>query len=152
MWRQPGHLALTLIVKSMETGLLFFRIQVKAMRTLLDPNFFQQVECKGCSGQNNKLNLWDMFRFGPVCAFMGRGKVKSGIQAESEIQSYFSGQCMSGSMIVAVYTRLEPPGRKQCTVVAESYFFSCKTSIYPSHWKDSLGMWCSGLHSRFDLL
>lgn len=30
---------------------------------------------------------------------------------------------MAGSMIVAVYSRLEPPGKKQYAVVSESFLF-----------------------------
>lgn len=53
------------------------------------PKLLPAGGCNGCSGQNNTLNLWDMFRFCPVCVFMGHGKVKSGIQTESEIVIFF---------------------------------------------------------------
>lgn len=66
-----------------------------------------------------------MFRpaISPVYTSMGCGKEKLAIHAESEMHSYLSEQCMSGSVTVAVQTKLEPPVKRQCVLVAASDFF-----------------------------
>lgn len=46
IWHLPSVLSL------MEATVVFFRIQIRVLKTVFDPNSFQQVECKGYSGQN----------------------------------------------------------------------------------------------------